>query len=148
GGVGTVADMRLEAGGFVGAELAGAEQAQAIRAGVQGRGRFHGRSPRVLDWSLSCNAGASRFLSQNQTGRLLAQAAEDVRLGEVDGVDRDSHLGRYRLGRAAAQEEQLEGLPGGRFELPFDLLQQRTDDVLVMLAVPLPAQVRSEERRV
>src|SRR5262249_46785428 len=132
-----VADIALDAGGFVGAELAGAEQAQVVRAGVQGRGRFHGRSPRGISWSLPCNAEASGFLSQYQAGRLLAQSAEDVRLGDVDGVDRDSHLGRHRLGRAAAQDEQLEGPPGGRFELPLDLLQQRTDDVLVVLAVPL-----------
>src|SRR5262249_1101762 len=57
-----VADVGLDVRGFIASELAGAEQAQAVRAGGQGRGRVHGRSPGAVRGPMNrCKIAADSF---------------------------------------------------------------------------------------
>ena len=80
-------------------------------------------------------------MSVNKPVDLLAEAREDPRLGNADGVGREIQLGSGFTGRALLEHHDLEGPPGGRLELTLDHLQQPAKDVAVVFIVPQSAQI-------
>jgi hypothetical protein len=120
--------------------------AGAHSPGIQGRASFHfllncGSS--LFSCSQKC-AGAEgaverrRFI--NEAGRLLPQSLEYAALREQHGVQRQSQRFGDRPSRLAFLYVPEERLPRHRGEGALHPLQQRRDDVLVVLAVPQSAQ--------
>src|SRR5688572_8842617 len=68
--------------------------------------------------------------------RFPAQPVEDTRLGDEDGVHRNSQFGSDGVRPAALHGHAIERLPRGGGEMGFDQSQQLSDDVPVMFTVP------------
>jgi hypothetical protein len=67
--------------------------------------------------------------------------AQDARPGDVDGPHRQAELAGHRGPGRAVQGQAAKGAQGARLELLLDQVEQAAEDVLVVLAVPLPVQL-------
>src|SRR5262249_4575205 len=89
---------------------------------------------------VGADLGVEWRCSINEARRLLPQSLEHAALGQQYGVQRQAQ----RLGdlpsRLAFLNVPEERLPRRRGEVALHPLHQRRDDVLVVLAVPQPAQ--------
>jgi hypothetical protein len=87
--------------------------------------------------SFQKNGGAPLI---EQTLNLLAQPAQNARLGDEDGVDGQAQLGRHLFGRGFVEHDAAERPPGDGPKLRLDVIEHFVRDMAIVLAVPLPAQ--------
>ena len=100
-------------------------------------------TPAILSRRARCCENLTRptVRSADQTLAFLPQTPENARLGDQDGVYRQSQgLGHFS-GRPLLEDQEAEAFPCGRGELGLDQLHEAPDDEFVVLAVAEPAKL-------
>src|SRR6516165_1403604 len=82
-----------------------------------------------------------RGTSVDEAGDFLAEACQDARLGDADGIRGQAQVSGGFTGGLAFQYNHPEGLPGCRLKLRLDELKEPADHMSVVLLVPAAAKV-------